>query len=111
MFRCYLKAYTGRLRWKIENEGFNTQKNLGYNLKHKYSRVSWLAAKNYYQCLQIGHLLNQLLELSSNFKAFLKNKITIKCLWKCMIGFMLFGDVDSVKISKLTQLKIQVRFE
>ncbi len=58
-------SFTGRLRWKIENEGFNTQKNLGYNLKHKYSRVSWLAAKNYYQCLQIGHLINQLVELSS----------------------------------------------
>jgi hypothetical protein len=26
---------TGRLRWKIENEGFNTQKHLGYGLKHK----------------------------------------------------------------------------
>ena len=26
---------TGRLRWKIENEGFNTQKYLGYGLEHK----------------------------------------------------------------------------
>ena len=26
----------GRLRWKIENEGFNTQKNLSENLKHKW---------------------------------------------------------------------------
>jgi hypothetical protein len=26
---------TGRLRWKIENEGFNTQKHPGYGLKHK----------------------------------------------------------------------------
>jgi hypothetical protein len=26
---------TGRLRWKIENEGFNTQKHLGYGLEHK----------------------------------------------------------------------------
>jgi hypothetical protein len=26
---------TGRLRWKIENEGFNTQKHLGYGLGHK----------------------------------------------------------------------------
>ncbi len=49
----------GRLRWKIENEGFNTQKNLGYNLQHKYSRCRWKAGKNYYQCLQIAHLLNQ----------------------------------------------------
>jgi hypothetical protein len=48
----------GRLRQKIENEGFNTQKNLGYSLKHKYSRVSLQATKNYYQCLQIAHMIN-----------------------------------------------------
>ena len=102
---------TGRLRWKIENEGFNTQKNLGYNLEHKYFRVSWLAAKNYYQCLQIGHSVNQLLELSSKFKALLKCKMTIKHLWKCLIGFMVFGDIDSEKISMLSQLRTQVRFE
>ena len=53
----------GRLRQKIENEGFNTQKNLGYGLKHKYSRVSLQASKNYYQCLQIAHMINQLFEL------------------------------------------------
>ncbi len=35
----------GRLRWKIENEGFNTQKNNGYNLGHKFSRVSFQAMK------------------------------------------------------------------
>ncbi len=28
----------GRFRWCIENEGFNTQKNGGYNLTHKFSR-------------------------------------------------------------------------
>ena len=44
----------GRLRWKIENEGFNTQKNGGYGLEHKYSRTSFNAMKNYYQCLQIA---------------------------------------------------------
>ncbi|MFQ5907192.1 MAG: hypothetical protein ACE5JA_11565, partial [bacterium] len=27
----------GRLRWKIENEGFNMRKNGGYNLEHTYS--------------------------------------------------------------------------
>jgi len=28
-----------RLRWKIENEGFNVQKNLGgFNLEHPYSQ-------------------------------------------------------------------------
>lgn len=49
------------MRWKIENEGFNEQKNNGYELEHKYSEVSLRAAKNYYQCLQIACIINQLL--------------------------------------------------
>ena len=101
----------GRLRWKIENEGFNTQKNLGYNLKHKYSRTSYLATKNYYQCLQIAHLTNQLLELSSQFKELLKGKTTIKHLWKCMIGFLIFGDVNIDNISIICQIRTKIRFE
>jgi hypothetical protein len=28
----------GRMRWKIENEGFNVQKNGGYDLEHAYGR-------------------------------------------------------------------------
>ena len=104
-------SFSGRLRWKIENEGFNTQKNLGYGLKHKYSRVNWLAAKNYYQCLQIAHLINQLLELNTRFKEQLKGKITIKHLWKCMIGFLIYGSIDTEKLSILAQLRTQVRFE
>ena len=30
-------SFSGRLRWKIENEGFNNQKNSGYELKHTVS--------------------------------------------------------------------------
>jgi hypothetical protein len=30
-------SQTARLRCNIENQGFNAQKNHGYNLKHKYS--------------------------------------------------------------------------
>jgi hypothetical protein len=57
---AHLISQTGQLRWKIENEGFNTQKNHGYGLQHKFSRRSWQAAKNYYQCLQMAYLINQL---------------------------------------------------
>jgi hypothetical protein len=42
---------SGRMRWKIENEGFDIQKNHGYGLGHKYSEVSMNAMKNYYQCM------------------------------------------------------------
>lgn len=31
-------AKKGRLRWKIENEGFNAEKNHGYALEHKFSQ-------------------------------------------------------------------------
>lgn len=51
----------GRCRWKIENQGFNTQKNQGYNLEHAYCRDP-VAAKNFYLLLQIAHILSQLIE-------------------------------------------------
>jgi hypothetical protein len=50
----------GRLRWKIENEGFNIQKNGGYELEHAYSQNE-NAGKTFYFLLQVAHALNQLM--------------------------------------------------
>ncbi len=104
-------SHTGRLRWKIENEGFNIQKNHGYNLHHKYSRSSYIASKNYYQCLQIGHLINQLVELSKNFARLLKGKTTVKHLWKCLIGFFTYGLIIAEDLSCFSKKRSQIRFE
>ena len=52
----------GRLRWKVENEGFNTQKNGGFGLAHKYARKDFNAMKNYYLLMQIAHMIAQLVE-------------------------------------------------
>jgi hypothetical protein len=54
----------GRYRWKVENEGFNRQKNSGLNLEHVYSidPEKW---KAYYLLLQIAFILVQLLERGS----------------------------------------------
>jgi hypothetical protein len=102
---------TGRLRWKIENEGFNTQKNHGYNLQHKYSRNNYTAGKNYYQCLQIAHLINQLVELGKNFARLLKGRTTIKHLWKCLIGFLTYGLIRAEDLSCILSKRSQIRFE
>jgi hypothetical protein len=51
----------GRCRWTIENEGFNIQKNGGFNLEHAYSRGP-RQIKNLYLLLQIAHLILQLIE-------------------------------------------------
>lgn len=83
-------AQAGRMRWKIENEGFNTQKHGGYELEHKYSRSTFACFKNYYQCLQIAHMINQLVAHSKNIEDMLdtNKKLTIKHLWKDLISVL-----------------------
>ena len=49
----------GRKRWKIENEGFNNQKNGIYQIEHLNSRNS-NAMKNHYLLTQIADILMQL---------------------------------------------------
>lgn len=49
----------GRGRWKIENEGFNSQKNGIYDIRHMNSRNS-NAMKNHYLVTQIADIVMQL---------------------------------------------------
>ena len=51
----------GRMRWKIENEGFNTQKRQGYHLEHRYSK-NYQGWRNHYYLIQIGHMIAQVME-------------------------------------------------
>ena len=104
---------TGRLRWKIENEGFNNLKNGGYALEHKYSRVSYQASKNYYQLMQMAHLINQLMINSTRFQKLYfstKNHQTLKNLWQNFIAAMKWPELDLNHILEITVQKIQFRF-
>ena len=85
-------AHSGRLRWKIENEGFNTQKNGDYELEHKFCRKSYNGLKNYYTLLQIAHAINQLIEKGKCITAILKlrPKETIHNLWSKLKHYMIF---------------------
>ena len=99
-------AAAGRLRFKIENEGFNTQKNLGLSLGHKFSRTSYKATKNYYQAMQIAHLLLQVFQLSTLFRPLVKGKMTIKALWE-----RLTGSLTHCRINAKAFARFQVRYE
>ncbi|MCF6285193.1 MAG: hypothetical protein L3K26_08380 [Candidatus Hydrogenedentes bacterium] len=57
----------GRIRWKIENEGFNVQKTGGLKMGHAYSNDE-NGIKIYYLVLQIAHILLQLLDKGSLLK-------------------------------------------
>lgn len=93
-------ATSGRMRWKIENQGFNTQKNGGYELEHKYSRTNYNAMQNYYLILQIAHLINQLVEISKTIQILLgaHSKTTIKDLWNILIGYLRFIEHKTIEI-------------
>lgn len=101
---------SGRMRWKIENEGFDIQKNHGYGLGHKYSEVSETAMKNYYQCMQIAHMINQLFELSPLFRPLLAGKMTVCHLWSCMLGEMRHK-MSMKELRNLLKRRIQIRYE
>lgn len=101
----------GRLRWKIENEGFNEEKNNGYNMEHLYSRKSFNAQQNYYQSMLIAHLLNQLLEHTCKIQDLLKRftKLTIKYLWLQLLCAMKCQVLCVQTLAEIDNNKQQVR--
>jgi hypothetical protein len=101
---------SGRMRWKMENEGFDIQKNHGYGLGHQYSEVSMKAVKNYYQCMQIAHIINQLFEMSSMFKEVLTGTATVKYVQNCMIAEMRFIRLSSGTLKLLLERRVQFRY-
>jgi len=95
-------ADSGRIRWKIENEGFNTQKNGGYRLEHKFSRTSYPAMQNYYILLQIAHMINQLVERTGEVAELMTehSKQTLVDLWKKLIAYLVMVQVDDSNWTK-----------
>ncbi len=104
-------SFHGRLRWKIENEGFNIQKNHGYNLQHKYSRIHFGAMQNYYQLLQIAHLINQLTEKLKQIKDAIKSSgRTTTSIWEDMIATMLKENITRQEVAQIVENTRQLRY-
>jgi len=94
----------GRLRWKIENEGFNTQKNSGYNLEHKFSRTNFNASKNYYQLLQIADIINQLVYKLKTIKDFISRyDLSIKSLLELLLAYLKTNILQDVQLIESMQ--------
>ena len=64
----------GRKRWKIENEGFYTQKHRTFDITHLNSRND-NSMKCHYYFIQFAHTIRQLLELGNLLTKSLKLKI------------------------------------
>jgi hypothetical protein len=105
-------SQAGRLRWKIENEGFNSQKNNGYNAGHKFSRTNFNAVKNYYQLMQIADIINQLTYKIIQIQGFIKNfGLTINALIKNILSYLKAMEFDDFKLIKdILAKNVQLRY-
>lgn len=104
----------GRLRWKIENEGFNIQKNNGFNMEHKFVRNSITNLHKYYLLLQIAHIITQLTLKSKVVAAYLAKDATttIQSLWEGLRSSIL-GEhlLNAERLVKNRNTKCQIRLE
>jgi hypothetical protein len=101
----------GRMRWKIENEGFNVQKTGGYELEHAYTNDP-NSAKVFYLLLQIAHLLAQLLYKATLLKRdFLEGLGSAKNLAFRLLEAWRNVHLDQADITALLQKRFQIRFD
>lgn len=77
----------GRSRWKVENETFNTLKNLGYNLEHNYGHGKKHLATVFANLMMLAFLIDQMQEhICVLFKEARKKFSSRMALWEEMRG-------------------------
>jgi hypothetical protein len=75
----------GRARWKVENETFNTLKNLGYNFEHSYGHGKQYLSTNFCLLMMLGFLVDQIQEVCCTvFQDCKQRKGTYRRLWEVM---------------------------
>lgn len=110
----------GQQRWKIENQGFDVQKNHGYALEHTYCHDSNClrqlpdnAIKVVYQLIQIAHLINQLVLKADILGAF---HTLHQCFKSYFLEFLIslrlqWNDLWEQEWLNLSQQTIQIRWK
>lgn len=95
--------FIGRKRWKIENEGFNIQKNGTFDIGHLYSKNA-TAIKVHYLMIQIAHIIRQLLEKGSIAVKSLKLKIK-------EVSQIITKELTSIYLNLSLTYRSQLRFD
>lgn len=86
----------GRARWKIENETFNTLKNLGYNFEHNYGHGKKYLSTVFGTLMIIAFLIDQVQELGCILFQSARNKFYSRsALWETMRGIFRRFYVDN----------------
>lgn len=92
-------ARAGRARWKVENETFNTLKNLGYNFKHNYGHGEKYLSTVFCMLMMLAFLIDQVQEIScSLFQRCKKQAGTYRNLWdemRILFKYVLLSDWEN----------------
>jgi len=103
----------GRARWLIEDH-FNTQKNRGGSLHHKFSRNNFNAIKNWHNTRQLAYMIKELVKYSIEVQELAKSKkLTWKELWEIINGFLYFCSVNRImkQFENWSKTPRQIRLE
>jgi hypothetical protein len=107
---CELANNGGRIRWKVENEGFNTQKNGGYGLEHAYTHNP-TSTKVFYLLLQLAHIMQQLIQKGSLLKQFFPHGFgSAKNLAFRLLEAWRNAPLSRTAIDTILQWRVQIRF-
>ena len=93
----------GRRRWKIENNGFNNQKNILFNISHMCS-LDYNAMKAHYLFIQFAHTIRQLLDFGSNLVLSFEGKLK-------EISFAILSELTSSHVNVYLNHNFQLRFD
>ena len=85
----------GRARWFIEDH-FNTQKNRGGALHHKFNRNNFNAIKNWHSVRQLACMMIEFVKYTVELQKILKDnsKMTLKELWQNIKSYLTMCCVD-----------------
>lgn len=108
----YELMLAGRVRWRIENETFNTLKNQGYHFGHNYGHGSNNLSTVFASLMMLAFLIDQLQQLCNPlFQAALQKTRRKVNLWKVMYArlmHVLLNSWDDLWNSIIHGLKPQV---
>jgi hypothetical protein len=104
-------ARGGRARWIIENEGFNTQKNGGYELEHAFSS-GYAAMKHFYIMLQLAHIFDQLLDKGNLLRVKIRRAMgSLRTFSARLWALMTETLIDAERLRAILSRRIQIRFD
>lgn len=95
--------HMGRQRWKIENQGFNNQKNILFDITHMCS-TNYNAMQVHYLFIQFAHTIRQLLDFGSKSVIAFQGKIK-------EISFSILNELISTPINLIECSNFQLRFD